>query len=171
VGQVAVVVAGLLEVGPEKRKEGVNAVTAEENKAFVRRQIEETWNKGNLDFVDEGFTSDYVKHDPLSPEEIRGPEGFKRNVAETRSAFPDFRIEIVEQLAEGDLVATRYVVCGTQEGELEGIPPTGNRIQVAGTGVDRFSEGKIAESWEMYDTLGMMQQLGVIPSPERPTQA
>ena len=141
-------------------------MSAEENKAFVRRQIEETWNKGNLDFVDEGFTSDFVKHDPLSPEEIRGPEGFKENVATTRMAFPDFHVRIVDQLAEGDLVATRYIISGTHEGALAGIPPSGNRIEVAGTGVDRFSGGKIAESWEMYDTLGMMQQLGVIPSPE-----
>jgi steroid delta-isomerase-like uncharacterized protein len=140
-------------------------VSTEENKATVRRQIEETWNRGNLDYADECFTSDFVKHDPLSAEEIRGPDGFKHNVATTRAAFPDFHVEIVTQLAEGDLVATRYVVSGTQEGELEGMPPSGNRIEVAGTGVDRFSGGKIAESWEMYDTLGMMQQLGVIPQP------
>jgi steroid delta-isomerase-like uncharacterized protein len=148
--------------------------TTEENKAFVRRQIEETWNKGNLDFADDGFTSDFVQHDPASPEGIRGPEGFKQNVATIRSAFPDLHMEIVDQIAEGDRVATRYMITGTQEGEISGIPATGNRIEVAGTGVDYFSGGKIAESWEYYDVMGMMLQLGVIPPAppdEQPAQA
>jgi steroid delta-isomerase-like uncharacterized protein len=141
-------------------------MSAEENKAFVRRQIEEVHNKGNLDFADQGFTPDHVSHNPLVPEDIRGPEGFKQSVAAARSAFPDWHVEIVDQIAEGDQVATRYVLSGTHEGELAGIPPTGKRFEVAGTGVDRFSGRKIAESWEHYDTLGMMQQLGVIPPTE-----
>ena len=65
-------------------------MSAEEKKAFVRRQIDELWNKGNLDAADECFTSDFISHDPASPEGIRGPEGFKHNVAAVRSAFPDF---------------------------------------------------------------------------------
>lgn len=143
-------------------------MSAEENKAFVRRQIEETWNKGNLDFADEGFTSDFVQYDPANPEGIHGPDGFKQNVAQMRSAFPDLHMEIVDQIAEGDRVATRYVIRGTQEGDLPNIPATGKRIEVWGTGVDYFSGGKIAESWEHYDVMGIMQQLGVIPPPEQP---
>ena len=146
-------------------------MTTDERKAFVRRQMEELWNNGNLDAAEECFTQDFVSHDPASPEKIRGPEGFKQNVAAVRSAFPDFRVEIVDQVAEGDRVVTRYVTSGTHEGELAGIPPTGKRVEVIGMGIDYFSNGKIAESWEYYDVLGMMQQMGVIPYPETSAQA
>jgi steroid delta-isomerase-like uncharacterized protein len=141
-------------------------VSAEENKALARRVIEEMFNEGNLDVADEILAPDYVDHDPSSPQEIRGPEGLKAFVGMARSAFPDTHIRIEEQVAEGDLVATRYVVSGTQEGEMEGIPPTGNRVEFSGISIDRFSGGKLAETWDNYDALGMMQQLGVIPSPE-----
>jgi steroid delta-isomerase-like uncharacterized protein len=141
-------------------------MSTEERKAFVRHQIEELWNKGNLDAADECFTSVFVSHDPASPEPIRGPEGFKQNVAAVRAAFPDFHMQIVDQLAEGDRVVTRYLTTGTQKGELTGIPPTGKRVEVDGMGIDYFSGGKIAESWEYYDVMGIMQQLGVIPYPE-----
>lgn len=142
-------------------------MTTEENKAFVRRQIDELWNKGNLDAADECFTSDFVRHNPGSPEEVRGPDGFKQNVAAYRSSFPDWHVEIFDQVAEGDKVVTRYVTTGTHEGELAGIPPTGKRVEAAGVGIDYFSGGKIAESWEYYDVMGAMQQLGmvVIPGP------
>ena len=141
-------------------------MSTEERKAFVRHQIGELWNKGNLDAADECFTSEFVGHDPASPEEIRGPEGFKQNVAAVRSAFPDFHVQIVDQVAEEDRVVTRYVTTGTQKGELTGIPPTGKRVEVDGMGIDYFSRGKISESWEYYDVMGIMQQLGVIPYPE-----
>lgn len=141
-------------------------MSTEENKAYVRRQIDELWNKGNLDAADECFTPDFVGHDPVNPEEIRGPDGFRQSVAATRSAFPNFHVEIIDQVAEGDKVVTRYVTSGTHQGELPGIRPTGKRIEVAGMGIDYFSEGKIAESWEYYDVMGMMQQMGVIPYPE-----
>jgi predicted ester cyclase len=105
---------------------------ADERKAFVRRQIEELWNKGNLDAADECYTSDYVSHDPASPEEIRGPVGFKQNVAAVRAAFPDFHMQIVDQVAEGDRVVTRYVTTGTQEGELTGIPRPAGGLRLLG---------------------------------------
>jgi steroid delta-isomerase-like uncharacterized protein len=141
-------------------------MSTEERKAFVRRQIEQLWNKGNLEAAEECFTSEFVGRDPASLEEIRGPEGFKQNVAAVRAAFPDFHMQIVDQVAEGDRVVTRYVTTGTQKGELAVIPPTGKRVEVAGMGIDYFSGGKICESWEYYDVMGIMQQLGVIPYPE-----
>ena len=95
----------------------------EQAKAFVRRQIDELWNRGNLDLAEECFTQDFVGHDPASPAGVHGPEGFKQNVATTWTSFPDFRVEIVDQVAEGDRVVTRYVTTGTQQGEVEGLPP------------------------------------------------
>jgi predicted ester cyclase len=108
-----------------------------------------------------------VGHDPAEPEEMRGPEGIKRYAAEVRDALPDVRVTVEEQVAEGDGVATRYTLVGTQEGVLMGIPPTGNPVEIVGVAIDRLANGKIVESWDNYDALGMMQQLGVIPAPDQ----
>ena len=141
-------------------------MSAEENKALARRVIEEMFNKGNLDVAEELIAPDYVDHDPAMPEDIRGPEGFKEYVSAYRTAFPDIHIEIEDQIAEGDRVATRWVASGTHEGDLMGINPTGNRVTVVGTTIERVADGQIAETWDNYDALGMMQQIGAIPSAE-----
>ena len=141
-------------------------MSTEENKALIRRIVEELWNQGNLGLADELVAPDYVGHDPTSPDEHRGPEGLKQYVATSRSAFPDWHMRIEEQVAEGDLVATRWTATGTQKGEMAGIPPTGKRVRMPGTSIDRFSEGRLVETWDSYDALGVMQQLGVIPAPE-----
>ena len=138
---------------------------SEENKALVRRFLEEAFNKGNLGVVDEICASDYVLHDPASPEEIRGPEGIKGFVQMYRSAYPDTDITVEDQIAEGDAVVTRWTARGTHQGELFGVAPSGNRVEVTGISIDRFSEGKAAESWTNYDALGMLQQIGAIPEP------
>jgi steroid delta-isomerase-like uncharacterized protein len=143
--------------------EGGDPVQPEENKAVVRRFLEEIFNEGNLDAADELFAPDYVLHDPAVPEEVRGPEGVKRYVSMYRSAYPDTHIAIEDQIAEGDKVVTRWTGQGTHEGELMGIPPTGERVTVAGIQFDRVSGGRIEETWVIYDALGMMQQLGVVP--------
>ncbi|MCA1717233.1 MAG: ester cyclase [Actinobacteria bacterium] len=140
---------------------------SEENKALSRRSIEEVFNAGNLDVVDEIVDPDHVHHDPTMPEEGHGLEHFKQFASMYRSAFPDVHIEIEDQIAEGDKVVSRWVAKGTHQGDLMGIAPTGNRVEAAGMTIDRIAEGKIAETWDNYDALGMMQQLGVIPSPEQ----
>ena len=141
---------------------------SEENKAIARRAIEEVFSaQGNLDVADEIFAPNYVHHDPASPEDIRGPEGAKEFAGMYRSAFPDVRLSTQDQIAEGDMVATRWVASGTHEGEIMGIAPSGNRVTVAGTSIDRIVDGKIEETWDNYDALGMMQQIGAIPSPEQ----
>ncbi len=142
-------------------------MATEENKATFRRYVEEVSNKGNLDRVDEIFDR-YVSHQPDGHTEQRGPEDVKRFIGEFREAFPDFHSTIEDQIAEGDKVATRWTMRGTHQGEFRGIAPTGNKITVTGIGIFRFSEeGKVAESWDNFDQLGMMQQLGVIPMPEQ----
>jgi steroid delta-isomerase-like uncharacterized protein len=141
------------------------SVSAEANKALVRRSFEEVFNQGNLDAVEEIFAPDYVLHDPTSPEEIRGTEGMRRYVSMYRSAFPDTEITIEDQLAEGDTVATRWTARGTHQGELMGVQPSGNRVEVMGVTISRIEGGKIVEDWDIYDALGMMQQIGAIPEP------
>ena len=82
-------------------------MSAEENKALARRVIEEMFNNGNLDVADELIAPNYVDHDPAIPDDIHGPEGFKKYVSAYRSAFPDLHIQIEDQIAEGDKVTTR----------------------------------------------------------------
>ncbi len=146
-------------------------MTTEENKAISRRVGEETSNGGDLDLADELYAPDYVLHDPSLPEDLHGPEGLKRYVAMTRAAFPDARVTVEDQVAEGDKVVDRWTARGTHTGEFMGIPPTGRRIEVSGVTISRFAGGKIAEDWYQGDDLGMMRQLGVIPSGEAPGEA
>ena len=140
---------------------------SEENKALARRVSEEIYDsRGNLDVVDEIYAPNAVAHDPNSPEEIRGFGPIKQLASMFRSAFPDMQVIVEDQIAEGDKVVTRYTVSGTHQGELMGIPPTGNRMeQITGIYMSRISGGKIVEEWYNYDVLGLMQQLGVIPPP------
>lgn len=135
---------------------------SEQNKAAVRRFIEDVWNKGNLSEVDEVYTPDYVYHGP-GGQEMKGPEGFKHMVEMFRAAFPDLQCTVEDQLAEGDKVATRWSLRGTHEDELMGIAATGNQILMSGTVIHRFVGGKIAETRDMWDSLSFMQQLGAVP--------
>jgi len=152
-----------------KREKGAEAVS-KENKTLARRVLEEVFSAGNLDVVDEIVSEDHVHHDPAMPEEGHGREHLKEFASMYRSAFPDVHMQIEDQLAEGDRVATRWVASGTHEGDLMGISPTGNRVTVVGMTIDRIADGQIAETWDNYDALGMMQQVGAIPSAEE-TQA
>ena len=137
---------------------------SEQNKAMVRRHLEEVFAKGDRDAIPELFAPDYVEHDPASDEEIRGHEGVRRELSIYRSAFSDIEITIEDQIAEGDYVATRATLRGTHVEELFGVPPTGNRVTVTGTVIQRVSEGKLAEGWWNWDTLGLLRQIGAIPA-------
>ena len=135
---------------------------AEENKAIFRRYVEELGNEGNFDLADEIFDH-YLAHQSDGTTLERGPEDVKRFMGEFRSAFPDFHSTIEDMVAEGDKVVTRWMARGTHQGEFRGIAPTGKEIEMTGIGIFRFStEGKVVESWDAMDQLGMMQQLGVV---------
>jgi serine phosphatase RsbU (regulator of sigma subunit) len=133
--------------------------TEEENKASFRRYIEEVWNQGNLEVVDEIFDR-YVSHQPDGSTLERGPEDVKRFVGEFRSAFPDLRISIDDQIAEGDKVVIRATLRGTHQGMFRGMAPTGKEIEDKGFTDFRFSsEGKVVESWDSYySELSLMRQ-------------
>jgi steroid delta-isomerase-like uncharacterized protein len=132
------------------------------NTTTVRRFVEESW-KGNLDVVDELTDRDYVGHDPANPEPVRGPEGVRESISMYRAAFPDLRLTVEEQLAEGDLVATRWSSRGTQKGELMGIEPTGKQVTVSGVTISRLVDGKVVEEFHSWDTFGLMRQLDAMP--------
>jgi steroid delta-isomerase-like uncharacterized protein len=135
---------------------------SEQNKAHIRRVIEEVYNRGDLRVVDEVAASDLVIHAPS--QEIRGREGAKQYVAALRAGFPDLRFTVEDQVAEGDMVVTRWTARGTHGGEFQGVPATGREIRLAGTDIDRIAGGKVVECWAQVDELGLMRQLGVLPA-------
>src|SRR5215212_5225693 len=154
--------------GEAGRKE--EAPVSEEIKALVRRQEEELFGHGNLDVADEIYAPDYVGHDPSNPQDVRGLEAAKRAAADYRRAFPDLRVTVEDLIAEGDRVAARLRFRGTHRGELDGIAPTGRRVDCTGIVISRIEGGMIAEDWANFDDFGMMQQLRLIPeSGQRPT--
>ena len=135
-------------------------MSAEENKAIVSRFYDEFFNKGNLRIVNELHTPDYQHHDPDAPDPGGGAEGYiKRNTVFLK-AFPDRRLTIEDQVAEGDKVATRITMRATQTGDLPGMPATGRQVTIESMHICRISDGRIAEEWELFDALGMLRQLG-----------
>ncbi len=140
---------------------------SETNKTVSRRFFEEVFGKGKLNVLDEIVAKNHINSGPGNPPGlVPGIEGTKQLVTMYRNAFPDIRFTVDEQIAEGDKVVTRWTAHGTNTGELLGMPATGKSSTVTGIVVDRIVNGKIAESWPIFDQFGMMQQLGIIPTPE-----
>jgi steroid delta-isomerase-like uncharacterized protein len=138
-------------------------MSTEENKTIVRR-FEELFNEKQVDRADEFVAPDYIDHGAL-PGQAPGLDGAKQKWAMYIAAIPDLRVPIEDMVAEGDKVVVRWTAEGTQRGELLGIPPAGKRLRFSGISIYRLAEGKVAEVWEQFDRLGLMQQLGVVPPP------
>ena len=135
-------------------------MSAEQNKATVRRFYEEVWNKGNVDFAFEVFAEDYTRHDLRPTKALPGPEGQREIAAEFRMAFPDLEWKVDLIFAEGDLVAGRWTARGTNTGRWGGAEPTGKTAQFSGMNIFRFANGKVVEIWNHRDDLGLREQLG-----------
>jgi steroid delta-isomerase-like uncharacterized protein len=135
---------------------------SEENKAIVRRIVQEIWNAGNLDLADKLVSADYVDNVAGSGSPV-GPEGFKDAVSGVRDAFPDFTITINDMISEGDKVALVWTFIGTHKGELMGIAPTEKLIEFDGIYLYRFKDGKLVERSGKRDMFKLMSQLGAIP--------
>jgi predicted ester cyclase len=138
---------------------------SEENKARSRRVLEGVF-QGNPDVVDELLSPDFVLHDPSGETGELGAHDIKGSIEWLRSAFPDARLTIDDQVAEGEKVTTRYTFRGVHRGALMGEAPTGKEVTFTGHATDYFSGGKIVESWANWDTLGLMRQVGAVPPPE-----
>jgi steroid delta-isomerase-like uncharacterized protein len=137
------------------------------NTAQLQRLTEEVLTRHNLAALDEIFHADYVEDEP-PPGMGPGRDGLRQWLASWIAAFPDVRWAVEEQIADEDRVWSRSIWQGTHQGPFLGIPPTGKNVTVAAWTIDRFTDGKIAESRIIMDTLGMMQQLGVISAPGAP---
>ena len=137
---------------------------SEENKAVVRRYIDELNNKGNLEVADQLFAADFVEHDYSNPGDWgRGPELVKQGVTMFRTAFPDLNIVIDDMVSEHDRVAFRYTVHGTHKGTFFGVPASGKQITYTGISFSRIADGKIQEGWAIWDTRRVLRQLGFGP--------
>ena len=133
---------------------------SDENKAIIRRFYEEI-DALNGGIIDELVTEDFVNHTPPPFPVPAGREGLKQAFELFREATPG-RHEILDQVAEGDKVVTRLRALGTHEGDLPGVPRTGNELNVTATVVHRIENGRIAEKWSDRDEAGLLEQLGVI---------
>ena len=131
-----------------------------------RRLLEESFNDGKVELIDQLVAPDAVNHDPATPAEMRGlrrPEVLKRTAGMYRAAFPDVRITVDDVIAADDKVVLRWHSEGTHRGELAGLAPTGAQGSVTGISIDRWKDGKVVEAWAEWDNLGLARQLGAAP--------
>jgi len=136
---------------------------SEENEAVVRRAFEEVANEGDMTTVDEIIAPEYVRHDLAGGPETHGPDGVKRLIAGLRAAFPDLRTTIEDIFSNGDKVVVRFTASGTHSGPFQGIAATGREATWNGVNIYRVSGGRIRETWQLTDGLGLMRQLGAAP--------
>ncbi len=132
-----------------------------ENQALVRRFFDAV-NQGDLEAGMKCLSADYVWHGPGF--EARGPEGWRQLVTMFRSAFPDVTLNIEDQFSDGEKVATRHTARGTHRGEYAGVPASGRAITVPCLNIERVVDGRIVESWELFDNFGVFQAIGTFPA-------
>ncbi len=130
-----------------------------ENKRIIERRVEEIWNQGKLATIDELIATNLISNGQPS-----GREGFRQFVTAVRTAFPDIHFTIEDTVVEGDKVVIRYTGRGTHQGAFAGIPATGKQVQFPGIDIFRIANGQMAEEWLMYDQLGLLQQIGALPT-------
>jgi predicted ester cyclase len=138
-------------------------MSGENNKALTQRLFSEEFNEGNTAVAEEIVAADYIDHSAI-PAPAPGPEGFRKRVEMLRAAFAP-RITFGEFLAEGDLVAFSWSMSGIHQGVFAGVAPTGKSITVNGINIERFQDGKIVEHWSQFDMVGVLRQIGAIPTP------
>lgn len=146
---------------------------SEQNKRLAKRAIEEVWNEAKFENLDELAARDVVIHGSGGQGDVYGHEGITQFFSGLHQAFPDIHFTIMDQVAEDDRVVTRWIARGTQKGAFQGLPPTGKTCEISGVDIDRIAGGKVVECWSNADFLSLMQQLGVVPSPDeaRPTMS
>ena len=147
--------------------EGASAATGPGDLSLASRQLlEQSFNEGKFELIDQLVAPDAVNHDPATPAQMRalsGPEVLKRTASMYREAFPDVRITVDDVIAADDKVVLRWHSEGTHRGDLAGLAPTGAHGSVTGISIDRWKDGKVVEAWAEWDNLGLARQLGAAP--------
>jgi steroid delta-isomerase-like uncharacterized protein len=134
-----------------------------QNTKTVLDLLDAAWNRGDASAFDRAVAEDHIEHEP-DGDEI-GRDHLAETVLAYRAAFPDLRMSVDDQIAAGDRVVVRWTATGTHRGELNGIPATGRTAKVSGVFIHQLAGGQIAESWSMFDQLGLLVQLGVLQPP------
>jgi predicted ester cyclase len=150
-----------------KTHTGATEAENQRNKELLRRLIEEGFNKGNLDVVDEIVAPGQKEYQYFGPEHPDGPEGVKDTIRDLRRLFPDFRLTIKDEVASDGKVWVRMVGEGTHGGEFLGRPPTGKHVVVDVIDICHFEDGMMVEHWSVPDRFHMMIQLGLVPVPKK----
>jgi steroid delta-isomerase-like uncharacterized protein len=143
-------------------------MTSDTNKTFMRSFAEIAINQKNLSALDDMVAEDFVEHVPF-PGQGPGREGLKFAITAMLTGFPDMHWTIDEQVAEGEMVVSRFTMYGTHLGEFMGIPASGKPIQIWGVVIDCVRDGKLAESRIILDTVTLLQQVGAMPPPGSPS--
>jgi steroid delta-isomerase-like uncharacterized protein len=146
------------------RGQEVSSVPSADNKAIVRRWIEEVWGKRALDAIDDLFAADYAVNG-----QVIGPEGVRQGVAWLRTTFHDASIRVDDLIAEGDKVVMRWTLEGTHRGAFMGVAPTGKQVRLTGINIYRVVDKRILENHESVDVFGMLRQLGMAVAPAEAT--
>jgi predicted ester cyclase len=133
-----------------------------EANAAAARAVFEVWNSGELSRLDELVAPGVIHHDPYDPHARDGREGHKRTIAMNRQALPGLVVAVDDQVAERDLVATRWHAEVRHDRPLMGVEPSGREISFSGITIDRFADGRIVEAWRSMDTLGLLTALGLV---------
>lgn len=134
------------------------------NKDLVVSFIQDLFSRGDLGAVDRYLSPDFENHDPPFPGAPTGRDGMRQAAVMFRTAMPDWHSELHQLVAENDLVVERFTASGTHRGELMGMPGTGHTITLLGVNIFRIRDGKIVERWGRLDELGLLRQLGTVPS-------
>jgi predicted ester cyclase/ketosteroid isomerase-like protein len=142
---------------------------AEEHRALFSRWFEELWNKKNYNITKELVAPEFVAHGAGGQDIKQGPDGVAGMVKIWHQAFPDGHMTMDDIVTEGELSTIRMTFRGTQTGEFYGVPASNKPVEVTSIGIDRVVNGMISEGWGELNMLGMMQQMGAIPSPDQPS--
>ena len=142
-------------------------MSVQENIRLLTRWFDEVWNQGKLETVHELLSPDAVAIGQAgSGVTLRGPQDFVSFVQRIRSAFPDIKVEVEDAFGADDKVALRWSGQMTHSGDALGMPATGRSVRLTGITIVRIVNGKIAEGWDNWDQLGMLQQIGAYTQPE-----
>jgi steroid delta-isomerase-like uncharacterized protein len=142
------------------------AADLEANKSLIRCYYEEVFNKHQPEASDRFVAKDFIEHNPRLPHE--GLAGAKQFVTKVFAAFSDYHAEIQQLMADGEWVVTRTQFTGTNDGRYEGRPATGNKLVFSTSDFFRIENGKIAERWDVVETLARVVALGLVPAPKPP---
>ena len=138
-------------------------MSLDENKRVMHR-FTEFINTASENLAEELIATDATFHVPGRPDPMRGPAGYLAIIGMMRGGFPDIQWTLEDMVAEGDKVAARFTMRGTHQGSFMGIPPAGKKVEVPAMNLYRLRDGQIVEEHGQPDLLGLLQQIGAIPT-------